>query len=61
MKNLHIQLPDEEWAALQNCCEHFGDISFVVRNAIREYVKKKGSEDGTKKLESTKSKRLARK
>jgi len=40
-KLIRTEITDDEWEELKPFLTHYGDLSFIVRNAIKAYIKSK--------------------
>lgn len=44
-KVLRVGITDEEWLELQPLLTHYGELSFILRQAIKAYIKSKREEN----------------
>ncbi len=41
MRALRVRIEDEEYEELRQCISHHGEISFILRRAVKEFIKEK--------------------
>lgn len=44
MKALRVRLTDEEYKQLRSCITHHGEISHILRKAVKEFIAEKRKE-----------------